>query len=175
MAEGRANYAPLRQHDSAEHCSEVTSDKIYNTNHHSWVIRWSIIIIIACTFLDVLLVGFIGVFRSKSRSSSASSPEPLELRSQYVNLHRLYENPDMHSSPHPPIVNNPSLIAQVSHVQRSQVFSPDSTGAWFSASGLVVPEDRAMLVTEDVSSLYFYDLAVIHYLADIGDSPISYS
>ncbi|KAI0056958.1 hypothetical protein BV25DRAFT_1974612 [Artomyces pyxidatus] len=120
MHDMRTHYTPLPQDDApAEKPLAIPAKS-------SVVMRWSIIVILLCTTIDILLVFSVLFYGSHDifffgRADLAS---PLEMPSTYISFDLLYDGTVQRNYSHSPIVNIPRSTSQVSSLKPSEVFLP---------------------------------------------------
>ncbi|KAI0056951.1 hypothetical protein BV25DRAFT_1920588 [Artomyces pyxidatus] len=142
----RAKYAPLPQDD--ETIEKPAESKTYA------LIRWSTIVLLLCTVVDVFLVLSL-VLRSDREvfsSTPASPTSALEMPNMYINFDKLYNGTIQENRTFPPIVNIPRGMSQVSSAQPNKVF-PQWPESWLTIYGSVPINSRRLWVSPEVSTI----------------------
>ena len=78
-----------------------------------------------------------------------ASPEPLEIRNQYIGLDELYEYGIVNASRHDPIINKPRRVGHVFSNDPHKA-SPVDEHRGLTAYGLMAPPDQHLHVTTEV-------------------------
>ncbi|KAI0056930.1 hypothetical protein BV25DRAFT_1995275 [Artomyces pyxidatus] len=146
----RTDYTPISQDDGMVEKQPATPAKT------SAIVRWSTLIILLCTAVDVLLV-FTLLFHGKadiffSAPADPASPSALEMPSTYISFDLLYDGTVQRNHTMPPIVNLPRTINQVSSLQPSTVF-PQWPESWLTVYGIVPINNRRLWVSSDISTI----------------------
>jgi len=126
-----------------DNLQDVSTRRKGNNSPRNWqLIALACLICVACTITNLFFV-------RHSQSQQITSFRRLERRSTYIGLEKLSRGNT--STSLGPISNFPSLLAQIDEAQPHRVFI--DSHRWFSASGVVYPEDRRFLLTPGVSTV----------------------
>jgi hypothetical protein len=107
------------------------------------------VLCLAWSALNTALLFFSG--GGSSGSQVVGRDTVLRRPSQYIGLDDVYRNVTGVVPP-PPIVNHPTILAQISSTHKDKVF-PDDSHRVLTPIGLISPEDRHFLVDHDASRL----------------------
>ncbi|KAF7357609.1 hypothetical protein MSAN_01357300 [Mycena sanguinolenta] len=109
------------------------------------VLLWAGFASLACTALTIIYLVFPGL---SSRTSAQAPSGALEFVSPYIGLDIAIHHD---TSPLPPIVNYPILLAQVNAAQPHEVLL--DTHRWNSSFGMIYPADRTFKVAPGISTI----------------------
>ncbi|TFK71063.1 hypothetical protein BDN72DRAFT_895919 [Pluteus cervinus] len=119
------------------------------TTFKEQITRWSTIIIIICTLVDAIIIGYL---LEHSYVDADLAVHDLEYKSAFIGFDKLYKNKSFSKTKYEPIQNNPRILTQVSFREPEKVF-PIWPAMHPTYVGYAVGAERRLLVNRDTSTI----------------------